>query len=108
MKKHLLFLFASLLPLLASAQDKVEIDGIWYNLIDESNVAKVTFKGYSYDEYNEYSGNITIPATVTHEGAEYAVTSIESSAFAGCSDLTAITIPESMTNIEDQAFRYCI
>lgn len=36
------------------------------------------------------------------------VISIESSAFSGCSGLTAITIPNSVTTIDAHAFRYCI
>ncbi len=63
MKKHLLLLFAALLPLVASAE-KVEIDGIWYNLISKTKQAEVTFKGDSYNSYyDEYSGSITIPGT---------------------------------------------
>ncbi len=68
MKKHLLLLFAALLPLVASAQAKVEIDGIRYNLVSMAKVAEVTFKGDSFDSYNEYSGSITIPATPTKDG----------------------------------------
>ena len=52
MKKHLLLIFAALLPLVASAQTKVEIDGIWYNLITKAKQAEVTFKGDSYDSYD--------------------------------------------------------
>ena len=107
MKKHLLSIFVALLSLLASAQDKVEIDGIWYNLITEGNVAEVTFKGDSHDEYNEYSGHITIPATVNYEGAEYAVTSIGDMALTYCSNVTSITIPESVTSIGQHAFFSC-
>ena len=107
MKKQLLFLFAALLPMLASAE-KVEIDGIWYNLIPKGKAVEVTFKGDSYNSYyNEYSGSITIPATVTYDGVVYNVTSIGSSAFYGCSRLTAITIPEGVTSIGNHAFRYC-
>ena len=62
MKKLALLFAAVLLPLLASAQTKVEIDGIWYNLIVKAKQAEVT----SGD--TKYSGSITIPATVTHEG----------------------------------------
>ena len=107
MKKHLLLLFTALLPLVASAQTTVEIDGIWYNLISKAKVAEVTFKGDSYDSYNEYSGSITIPSTVTYEGVTYSVTSIGEGAFSGCSSLTAITLPEGVTSIRNYAFYDC-
>ena len=108
MKKHLLFLFAALATLVASAQTKVEIEGIWYNLTSETLQAEVTYKGSSYSEYtDEYSGSITIPATVTYEGKEYSVTSIGNDAFRDCSSLTAITLPEGVTSIEISAFQGC-
>ena len=106
MKKHLLFLFAALLPLVASAQTKVEIDGIWYNLITKAKQAEVTYKGDSYYS-NEYFGSITIPATVTYDGVAYSVTSIGERAFYWCENLTAITIPESVTSIGEYAFFNC-
>ena len=91
------------------ANTKVEIDGIWYNLVPKAKQAEVIFKGISYDEYwDEYSGSITIPATVTYEGVRYSVTSIGPQAFSHCSSLTAVSIPEGMTNIGDGAFYYCI
>ena len=104
-KKVLVALFAILLPLVASAE-KVEIDGIWYNLVSKAKQAEVTFKGDSYNSYKEYSGSITIPATVTYDGVAYSVTSIGEAAFYGCS-LTAITIPEGVTSIGDEAFCIC-
>ena len=92
MKKHLLLLFAALLPLVASAE-KVEIGGIWYNLVSKVKQAEVTFKGDSYNSYHdEYSGSITLPATVTYDDVAYSVTSIGESAFKGCRILTAGTI----------------
>ena len=106
MKKHLLFLFAALLPLVASAE-KVEIDGIWYNLIPKGKAAEVTYKGDNYLDYDEYSGSITIPATITYDGVSYSVTSIGNEAFSGCSSLTDINIPEGVTSIEGSAFSGC-
>ena len=102
MKKFLLLLFTALLPLVASAQTTVEIDGIWYNLISKGKVAEVTSSGGT-----KYSGSITIPATVTYDGVTYSVTSIGGEAFWGCSSLTAITIPEGVTSIRDYAFKGC-
>ena len=102
MKKHLLFIFAALLPLLASAQTEVEIDGIWYNLVSKAKLAEVKSSGGT-----KYSGTITIPATVTYEGEAYSVTSIGSSAFSGCSSLTAVHIPASVTSIGSSAFYGC-
>ena len=107
MKKHLLFIFAALLPLLGSAQTKVEIDGIWYNLVSMAKVAEVTFKGDSFDSYNEYSGSITIPATVTYEGVTCSVKNIGDEAFRRCRSLTAITIPEGVKSIGERAFASC-
>ena len=107
-KKVLALLFAALLPLVASAQTKVESDGSWYNLVSKVKQAEVTFKGDSYDSYNdEYSGSITIPATVTHNGVEYSVTSIGDYAFFACWSLTSITLPEGVTSIGGYAFFDC-
>ena len=101
-KKVLVAFFAVLLPLVASAQTKVEIDGIWYNLITEAKTAEVTSS-----DGTKYSGSITIPATVTYDGVAYSVTSIGEWAFYYCTSLTAITIPEGVTSIGGEAFAGC-
>ena len=97
-----------ILPLLAGAHD-FEVDGIYYNITsEEAKTAEVTFKGDSYDSYsNEYSDSITLPATVTHNGVAYSVTSIGWRAFYECWTLTAIIIPEGVTSIGNSAFYLC-
>ena len=99
MKKVLLFVLM-LLPMLASA-DAVEIDGIYYNLNSDGNVAEVT------DNPNKYSGDVVIPASVTYEDEEYSVMTIGEWAFSNCSGLTSVTIPNSVTSIGYRAFYGC-
>ena len=107
-KKHLLILFAALLPLVTNADD-FEVNGIYYNItyiIDKT--LEVSYKeSISSDYSDEYSSSITIPATVTYDGVTYSVTSIGNHAFEHCSSLTDITLPESVTSIGDYAFYYC-
>ena len=83
----------------ASAYD-VEVDGIYY-LTPKKNVAIVT-KGDK-----EYSGDITIPSSIKVNDLEYTVKGIKESAFFGCSGLTSITIPNSVTRIGNSAFAEC-
>ena len=100
MKKILLLVALILLPLAVSAVNL--IDGIYYNLNSDTKTAEVV-KYIS----KKYSGDFVIPSSVTVEGINYKVTSIAASAFAGCSDLTSITIPNSVTTIGKKAFSGC-
>ena len=94
---------AVLLCSITVSAEKVEIDGIWYNLDAEAKVAEVTNSGGTV-----YSASfINIPATVTYAGMKYNVTSIGEAAFVNCSGLSSITIPESVTSIETYAFKLC-
>ena len=66
----------------------VQIGRICYFLDEATHEAEVTFRN---DEYNSYSGDVKIPASVVYEGAEYTVTSIGESAFQICT-LDTLTI----------------
>ena len=104
--KQLLAALLMLCSAIASAHD-FEAGGIYYKIINATKTVAVTYKGNYYSAYNEYSGVVTIPASVTYNGTTYSITSIEKIAFGDCINLTSITIPNSVTNIGYSAFSGC-
>ena len=100
MKQTIISLLMLLLPLIANAE-AVEIDGIYYNLINKAKQAEVT------ENPNKYTGNVVIPSSVVFNGVTYSVTSIGDKVFWYCHDLTSVTIPNSVTSIGKYAFYRC-
>ena len=83
-----------------------EVDGIYYKI--NGNEATVSYKRADPDGFwNDYSGAIVIPTTVNYNGTTYNVNSIGNSAFAACSDLTSVTIPNSVISIGSMVFSGC-
>ena len=113
---YLSFFIATLMSMaytMASAHDiaVANSDGktIYYNYNSDGSSVSVTYKGTSSSSYyNEYSGKIVIPETVTYSGKTYSVTSIGKWAFNSCSGLTSVTIPNSVTSIGSDTFYGCI
>ncbi len=98
--------FTNILSIDELQEGKFEVDGIYYQIIDSEAV--VTYRGTSWYQYsNEYSGSVTIPSTVTHNGLSYPVTTIGEAAFQNCTALTSVTIPNSVTSIDKEAFMNC-
>ena len=110
--KKLNLLFTALLLLCCVGTAKAhdfEVDGIYYNITDATNkTVAVTYYGGSYNYVtNEYTGSVVIPESVVCNGKAYSITSIGREAFAFCSGLTSITIPNSVTSIGNCAFYNC-
>ncbi|MBR4128392.1 MAG: leucine-rich repeat domain-containing protein [Bacteroidaceae bacterium] len=111
MNKKLLALAATgLLYATGVSAHDFEVDGIYYNITSnwwDSNTVEVTYQGDNYWDIEEYSGAVSIPATVTYDGQEYSVTNIGYEAFAYCYSLTSVQIPYSVTSIDSWAFESC-
>ena len=84
-----------------NSQTTFTTDGFLYTIIENTTNVSVS-KGENCPE-----GTVTIPATVTHSGTEYTVTSIGAEAFKLCTDLTAVSIPDTVTSIGVGAFILC-
>ena len=117
MKKVLLFLAITISTMLSTvwaydfSATSPSGHTLYYNIISgTTNVGVVRpGTGSTYDNY--VTGNVVIPATVTYGGTTYNVTELRSyyeyGSFDGCSGLTSVTIPNSVTSIGWCAFSGC-
>lgn len=104
MQKKLLSLVLMLIVSINTfAYSVFTVDGIRYRILSEE---KRTCAVIGHEELT--NSTLIIPTSVTNgNGTKYAVESIDYEAFANCSGLTSITIPESVTYIEKKAFYGC-
>ena len=95
MKKIILLTLSLGLIVVNVSAHNFGVNGIYYNLSQKDKTASVTYNDETYSHYNEYSGNVVIPESVTYSGTTYSVTSIGVAAFSGCTGLTSIVVATS-------------
>ena len=89
-------------PFKTDVVTEVVIDGLYYDL----NLPKIGQAQLTYSEQG-YSGDVSIPETITYEGQSYTVTYLDLSAFNGCEGLTSVHIPLSVNKIGNHVFQGC-
>ena len=77
------------------------VGSLTYIYNKSSGEAYVT-KGENYSELR----NVTVPGTVTIDGAKYSVTAVGARAFSS-TNITSVTIEEGIKSIEQEAFYWC-
>ena len=109
MKKQLLLIILTLLPMMAIADDSGSCgDNVTYTYNSTTKTLTIQGSGAmedysSYSSVPWYSYRTNIKTVIIKEG----VTSIGEDAFYRCSGLTSITIPNSVTSIGEDAFYRC-
>ena len=78
-------------------------DAIFYDILDDNQVEVTHALRFAED----YSGDIDIPSTVTHNGATYTVTGIGIEAFFSNPKLYSINVPATVNTIKNYAFYGC-
>ena len=100
MKKFTL-LFVSTLISCITLFASIEVNGIYYQLDSVNHTATIV-----KDTINGYQSltEVVIPETITSEDVTYTVTAIGDDAFAGCTALTTVELPNTLEVIGYRAF----
>ena len=89
------------LLLTLNAMAAFEVNGLYYSVISEDEkMVKVEPSTASGDNYADLA-EARIPETVSYNGNDYTVTAIAYNAFNNAKNLTSVSIPKSVTKIEN-------
>jgi len=85
---------------------------LYYKVTDSENhyvtvVPPFNSFGDPWGTFAKPEGNVIIPQTVTYGGVTYTVTDIGNCALKGCTGVTGISIPSTITSIGNYAFYNC-
>lgn len=83
--------------------DTIIFSGNTYQVI----VASSGKKEVAYKKVDQKAKKVTIPSSITINGASYKVTEIAANSFSGNKKISSVTIPASVVKIGDNAFKNC-
>ncbi len=116
MKRALLLCLVTLITLFSWAADtkynydfaQANADGviIYYRITSDTTVETQNGSPSVYAT-ETYFGDVTIPETVTYEGKTYTVTGVGADTFMYSGSLTSVSLPSTITYIEEYAFFQC-
>lgn len=110
MKKTFFITLAFLLSTASSFANDFVVDGIAYDRLEDGISVAVVCNWYWNPNITvhrvPYKGSISIPSTVTTNKQTYKVTSIIG-AFSGSPEVTSVSMPNSITEIGENAFNGC-
>jgi hypothetical protein len=98
-----IFVITCLLASLSAIAADFDVDGLYYNYVSIANATCAL----TYKSSGHYSGDIVIPTKVTYGDKTYTVVEIGAKAFDGCTGVTSMTIPNSVTKINSSSFTGC-
>lgn len=111
MKKLSLLISVGIMSFSVSARDfQYEYEGqtLIYTVLDESAGTCETKAGSLEAAGNNVAGSLKIPAIAKDGNKSYSVIKIGQNGFTGCSDMTSVEIPTSVSLIKPLAFCECI
>ena len=95
-------MFVVMMFMTASSAMAEVIDGLRYRLDADTKTATLMPKA------GGYSGDIVVPEKVKgSDGVDYPVVAFEDGSFSGCSGLTSVSIPSSVTSLGTECFKNC-
>lgn len=108
--RKLFLLFVAILAttsLWANSSDFIS-EELHYKITSDSTVEVIGYCTWNENHYHGHLITATVPPEVSYDGVTYRVTGLGSTAFACCESLTSITLPNTLTYIENMAFYNCI
>lgn len=90
--------------------DGIEVmgeDGTWKFIQKKTSGQSMLASAQIVDRDNNEQNIVNISDTIRWNGLKYKVAGIGAGTFQNCSDLTSVTIPDSVTSIGAGAFQYC-